>query len=237
MLVLRGCRKRSTSPGAVFGVRPITSRLGAAHCIQRARHAQSPAPHGIGINHSPGHVRMAEQFLDTPDIGIGRQKMGSEAVPKRMAGHSRGQPGRSCGFFHGLLNHGLMDMVAAHDARARVLRRPAGKRTAGVARARRWEIFGSASRAGRRYQTLRRDSFRADAQPGQAVWTGFPSSLLGACPNVNAANKLGRLLHGIPCSCHKKAINPLYRRKPSFLGYSTHISTSQVSSHSRESES
>ena len=132
MLVLRGCRKRSTSPGAVFGVRPITSRLGAAHRIQRARHAQSPAPHGMGINHSPGHVRMAEQFLDTPDIGIGRQKMGSEAVPKRMAGHSRGQPGRSCGFFYGLLNHGLMDMVAAHDTRARVLRRPE-KGTAGVA--------------------------------------------------------------------------------------------------------
>jgi len=61
--------------------------------VERAGHAAASLVQHVRVDHRGFDARMAQEFLDRPDIIPVFQQMGSETVPERVAGGSPGATG------------------------------------------------------------------------------------------------------------------------------------------------
>jgi hypothetical protein len=77
---LTGCqfRGRETAGGVECGLDVCGPQL--VEQIERATNPGDAALHDVGINHGGGHVLVAEQLLDRPDVVSLFQQVGGEAV-------------------------------------------------------------------------------------------------------------------------------------------------------------
>jgi hypothetical protein len=73
----------------------------------------------MGVDLRRLHIAVAEQFLHGADVITVLQQMGSEAVPEGVQGDGLGQAGTARGGVDGLLNRGLVQVMAGGRAEAR----------------------------------------------------------------------------------------------------------------------
>lgn len=73
---------------------------------------QRPGFHGVGVNHGGLQICVAEQFLNGPDVVVGRQQMAGEAVAQSVRRGAFGDLSFANRPLKHLLKGGLMHMVA-----------------------------------------------------------------------------------------------------------------------------
>jgi len=101
--------------------------------IQWAAHGEAAAIKDVSVNHGSLHIRVAEEFLHSPDIIPGFEEVGGERVAERMAGGVFGNTGSAHSLFEGPLQARGVYVVTAHDVGARVPgQRPGWKDTRSV---------------------------------------------------------------------------------------------------------
>lgn len=118
-------RKRSSTAGCrlTFDSAPAKSLKNLKlQVVQRTAHSQTGAVEHMGVDHSRGYIGMAQQFLDRTDIGTVRQQMGGKGVTQSVGRHPLGEIGSPCRLADGILQGGVLDMMAPPDAAARVNR-------------------------------------------------------------------------------------------------------------------
>ena len=90
-------------------------------CIQGAVDGEGAGVHDVGVDHGGAHVFVAEEFLDGADAVAGFEEVGGEGVAEDVGGDAFGHSCALCGVLHGFLDDAGVQMVATHDAGARVL--------------------------------------------------------------------------------------------------------------------
>jgi len=83
-------KNRGKGRGPQDSVPHSPSRLPSS--IQRTAHPQPALPQHVRVNHRGGHVVVAQQFLDRPDVGASLEQRRGKRVPKRVAAHALGDP-------------------------------------------------------------------------------------------------------------------------------------------------
>ena len=109
------CRPARAPVRAVFFEQPVEQA--SRGCSQVLDH--------VRVDHRGFHVRVSEVLLDLADVDAVEQQVRCDGVPERMGRDRLVDPRRARRAANRFLDDGLADVVAAHDACARVRRQGA----------------------------------------------------------------------------------------------------------------
>ena len=87
--------------------------LSEVEFVGGADDAVGAAVEDVGVDHGRLDVAVAEEFLDGADVVSVLEEVGGEGVAQGVTGGGLGDARGSDGLFHGPLNHGRMEVVAA----------------------------------------------------------------------------------------------------------------------------
>ena len=88
--------------------------------IQRAADAEAGFLHHVGIDLRRRHILVTEEVLNRPDVVPAFEKVRGKRMPERVTTRGLGQPGRADGNLDGALEAGLVNVMPAAVAAARV---------------------------------------------------------------------------------------------------------------------
>jgi len=106
----------------MFKHKNTPNRVWVQLAIEGAAHGQGASVEDVGVDHGCPHVLMSEEFLHGSDIVAIFKEVRGEAMAEGVAGHALVDPRPASGFFDGLLETALADVMAADRTRSRVLR-------------------------------------------------------------------------------------------------------------------
>lgn len=95
--------------------------------VQGAHNAQRAAVDDVCVDHRRAHVLVAEQRLDGADVRARFEQVRGEAVAQRVAGGALVEPRRTGRVSDGLLQRGVVQVVAHRAARVRIGARARGR--------------------------------------------------------------------------------------------------------------
>ena len=96
--------------------------------VERAADGEATSVKDVRVDHGRLHIRVAEEFLHSPDIIPGFEEVGGERVAERMAGGVFGNAGSAHSLFEGPLQARGVYVVAAHEVGARVPGKRSGRK-------------------------------------------------------------------------------------------------------------
>ena len=107
------CKSASTEEIAAHGHVLTPGRYVGAEAVERAHDAHGPAVDDVRVDHRRGHGLVAQEGLDGADVRAGLEQVRREAVAEGVAGDALGDAGEAGGGADGLLDDGLVEVVAA----------------------------------------------------------------------------------------------------------------------------
>lgn len=96
--------------------------------IQGARDSQGALVEGVSVDHGGAHIFVSQEFLNGPDVMTVFQEVGCEGMAEGVAGDAFGKAGLDGGQFHGALDGGFVEVVAAALAGFGVVVEPGGRK-------------------------------------------------------------------------------------------------------------